>query len=384
MNARPTLNNPKRSKASLIILILLALLLLTAAVFLAASIPEETVLPDTTAPIETAPLANTGFDCDASEAQHLYPFGDGIVKLTNNRLAFLALDGSEIFAQEIDMASPFSVASGDRLLAADREGNSFVVLSPDGVLYTGNREGRIVGAAFNQDDTLALIEDRHNSTGVVAILDPVTGLLQYECFFPESGYVLSVNFTPDGQAFDVVLVNTDGAAIKPLLKRFTLLGEPSGQRMFELEGIFPQVVYDQTNQPVLCSFSQLAGLTYQNETLRYTNDMARIEAVATTSDDPVVLAGTRTSGKLLVYSLGTNGQLTIGGEVGDQVTPLAVSSHFVAFGSSTHVYVFDAATAKLVLDNNLANEIVRVGFASPTALTVVTATGVRQLTVQTD
>ncbi|MCD8499549.1 MAG: DUF4340 domain-containing protein [Clostridiales bacterium] len=87
-----------RSKASLVILILLAFLLLAAAVALALSIPEQTVLPDATESVDLAAAAQLGFTCDATEAQRLYPFGQGIVKLTHNRLAYLALDGSEVFA----------------------------------------------------------------------------------------------------------------------------------------------------------------------------------------------------------------------------------------------------------------------------------------------
>lgn len=381
MNARPTLDQPKRSKASLILLILLALLLLAVSIFLAASIPEETVLPDRTEPLETAAVANQGFNCDAVEAQKLYPFAAGVVKLTPNRLAYLALDGSEIFAVEIDMVSPWAVISNERVVAADREGTSFVVIDSEGVVYEGQREGRIVGAAFNQDQTLALVEDRHNSTGVVAILDPLTSQLRYECFFPESGYVLSTQFTPDGQFFDVVLVNTDGTTIKPLLKRFALSGEAKGQRILNLEGLFPQIIYDRAGQPILCGNTQLVGLDYEQDKLRFTTSLARIDAVTGTERDPVVLASDRLSAKLSVYSLQPDGQLTAGVEVGDQVTPLAVSQQIVAFGSGTHVLIYDASAGKLIYDSNLAAEIVRVGFASPTTLTVVTASGVRQIAI---
>ncbi len=379
---RPAHRQPKRSQASLVVLIMLAFLLLIAAVMLAISIPEETVLPDSTVPVETAAVSELGFACDSVEAQKLFPFGQGVVKLTNNRLAYLTIEGTEVFAQEIDMSSPYVVKSGQRLIAADREGTSYVVIDETGVLFTGNREGRVVGAAFAADQTLALIEDRHNSTGVVAILDGQTGQMNYECFFPESGYVLSVRFTPDSQAFDVAVVNTDGAKARPLLKRFAISGEASGQRVIDAEGIYPLIVYDRSGQPVLCSNTKLIGVNYERDDFRFTVDLPEIQSVAGTSAEPVVLAGERSGGKLGISSLGEDGKLSPGIELGDQVTPLAVAGQFVTFGSGTHVYVYDADKRQLVMDSNLAVEIVRADFVDSKLLTVVTGSGVRRLSVE--
>lgn len=379
---RPAHYPQKRSKASLVILIMLAFLLLIAAVMLAISIPEETVLPDSTAPVETAVASELGFACDSVEAQKLFPFGQGLVKITNNRLSYLTIEGTEVFAQEIDMASPYVVKSGQRLVAADREGTGYVVIDESGVLFSGNREGRIVGATIAGDQTIALVEDRHNSTGVVAILDGQTGLLKYECFFPESGYVLSVKFTPDSQSFDVALVNTDGAKARPLLKRFAISGEASGQRVFDEEGLYPLIIYDSSGQPVLCSNTKLIGVNYEREDLRFSVELPEIEAVAGTSAGPVVLAGERLGGTLGISSLGEDGKLSPRIELGEQVTPLAVAGESVVFGSGTHVYVYDAGTRKMVMDSNLAADIVRADFVDSKQLTVVTGTGVRRLSVE--
>lgn len=373
---------PRRSKASLIALIMLAFLLLATAVALALSVPEQTVLPDVTEALDLDVAARLGFACDAVEAQRLYPFGQGVVKLTNNRLAYLAIDGSEIFAQEIDMVSPYAVASQDRLLAADRDGTSFAIIDESGLLARGNREGRIVGAAFGPQDRLALVEDRHDSTGVVAVLNSTTAELQYECHFPESGYVLSVAFTPDGQAFDVGLVNADGLAASPVLKRFAVDGTAMGQKLIAAQGLFPVLAYDRAGQLVLSSDSKLLGIDYGQDQPRYLLEMPRIETVAATASGLVVLAGERVSGKLGLYPLSGSGQMGLRTEIGEDATAPAVSGSLLALGSSTRVLVYDAKTQSLRLDANLAAEIVRLAFSDPQTLTVVTSTGVHRLTIQ--
>ena len=38
--------------------------------------------------------AQGGFDCEYAEAQKLYAFGDGILKITNERVAYLTLSGN--------------------------------------------------------------------------------------------------------------------------------------------------------------------------------------------------------------------------------------------------------------------------------------------------
>lgn len=382
MNARPTLDQPKRSRASLILLITLALILLALSIFLASSIPQETILPDQTQPLETAALANAGFDCDALEAQKLYPFADGVIKLTPNRLAFLSLDGSEVYSVEIAMASPFAVYSSERFIAADREGTSFVVVDQEGVVYQGQREGRLAGAAFSSDQTLALIEDRHNSTGVVSVLDRLTGQLLFECFFPESGYVLSVQFAPDGQSFDVALMNTDGVTLKPMLKRFSITGEALGQRMIDLEGIFPQIIYDRDQRPIICSHTQLAGVDYNQESFRFQAELARIEAVIGTDAQSVLLASELLSDKLSIYSLSSDGQLVQVQEIGESHTALTARASQVAFGSGTRILICDAKNGQIIEEQNLAADVVRVGFAGENRLTVITATGVRQIALQ--
>ena len=370
---------PRRSKASLITLIMLAFLLLAAAVALAVSMPEETILPDTSVPLATVAVSDAGFDSDPVEAQKLYPFGQGVVKLTNNRLSYLAIDGSEVYAVEIDMASPYASIGGNRLVAADREGPSFVVIDETGILFKGSQEGRVVGISQHQDKLLALVEDRHNSTGVVSVLDGATGQLQYECHFPESGYVLQTAFTPDGSSFDVVLANTDHAAVKTLIKRFAADGEASGQRLLTEDGLFPALLYDLSGEPVLASDNRLIGLAYDREDLRFATDLAKIEAVVATEAGPVVLASDRLGGKLGLYTLGSDGSLGIRVEVGEAATPLTVDGTRVALGSGTRVLVYDAKASQMVLDSNLAEDIVRVGFAGPDSLTLVTAGGVRRI-----
>jgi len=212
-------------------------------------------------------------------------------------------------------------------------------------------------------------------------VDSTTGDLTYECHFPESGYVLAVRFTPDGQAFDVALVNADGLVTRPVLKRFALDGEALGQRILDASGLYPSLAYDEDGQLVISSDSRLTGVDYASDQPRFALDLPRIESVTATASGLVVLAGERVSGKLGLYPLTGTGQLGLRTQIGETATAPAVFGSLLALGSSTRVFVYDAQGQTLRLDANLAAEIVRLAFTDSQTLTVVTSTGVRRLTI---
>ena len=80
--------------------------------------------------------AQGGFSCEYSEAQKLYPYGDGVIKVTSERIAYLNLSGSEIFSQTISYQNPQCVIIGDYVAVFDRDGYSFTVLDKDGVWFS--------------------------------------------------------------------------------------------------------------------------------------------------------------------------------------------------------------------------------------------------------
>ena len=77
--------------------------------------------------------AQGGFNCEYSEAQKLYPYGDGVIKVTSERIAYLNLSGSEIFSQTISYQNPQCVTFGDYVAVFDRDGYNFTVLEKNGV-----------------------------------------------------------------------------------------------------------------------------------------------------------------------------------------------------------------------------------------------------------
>ena len=370
-----------RSRASLIVLITLALLLMVAAIVLVVSLPDDQAwqLPTT---VETDNgLDQGGFASAAGEAQQIYPFGNGVVKLSSSRVVMLNINGAEQFAVDLEYSAPFSVSSGQYFLAADREGHAFVMIDSHGERFRGTLDGRISGASISADGYLAIVEDINDSTGIVKIFDPNGSQLFY-VDLPNAGYVLSVSFPTGEKCFDVALVNVAEAAAKPVIKRYSLTGQAIGQRIPDLSEIYPLIAYDDQGNPVLCSASHLAALSYNSDTLIWQQSFQQILAVRSADAGLVVAATNLEDGQSNLCLIKADGQIKTSQKISESLTNLEVLGNLAALGSGTKVLVIDFAAGKTVLERDVGAEVIRVGFAGGNSLTVVTRTGVLSLSIK--
>lgn len=377
---QPTRSAP-RNRASLIVLIVLAFLLMAAAVVLVVSLPDDSAWQDSTETTAVLDVSGTGFACDAAEAQQFYPFGAGVMKMNGTRVAMLDILGVESFGADVEFSSPFCVKNDSFFLAADRNGYAYVMFSADRELFRGSLTGRISGASISPDGYLALVQDQSDSTGVISIFAPSTGEKLFDCYFPESGYALSVSFPPGGGCFDVALLNTSASAARPIVSRYSLKGEQLGQWRPDLSDLYPLIEYDSDENPVLCGASSLAAISDDNGSILWQKNFQQILTARTTQTGLLVLAADRMDGSCSLFQLKAGGNAGSGLPIGDAVTNLAVLDDHAAIGTGTRVVVIDTGKVQSILDQEMKAEVIRVGFASPDTLTVVTRTGVRRLKI---
>lgn len=382
MDQRQPTRTVKRSRASLIILIVLAFLLMTAAIVLAVSLPDDGSwrLPSDTS--ETGAIQLAGFDCTASEALQLYPFASGVLHVTPHGVAFLDMNGSETWSSSLAMASPFAVRQGAWMLVGDRDGHAYAMFGDSGLLYSGTAAGRIVGLALSRDGQAALVQDQLDSTGIVTVLEALTGTKQYDCHFPESGYVLSVSFTSDGTAFDVSLANTDGSSVKPVIKRYSAAGQEQGQILPDLDSLYPLIVYDASGHPVICSTTNLAALDYGKDTPVWQHAFNQVFSAETTGSGLLVLASGQAGGKPALYLLDDRGESRAGPDPGDVTAGPAVFGNLAVLGSGKHLKVINLATLDVIREAVLDDEIIRCAFSGSQTVVAVTRSGVRGIPVQ--
>lgn len=379
MDQRQPTRTAKRSRASLIILIVLAFLLMAAAIVLAISLPDDGSwqLTANTAETSVAPLA--GFDCTASEALQLYPFAGGVLHVTPNGAALLDVNGSESWSTSLNMTSPFMVSQPDWMLVADRDGHAYALFNSEGLVFGGNAAGRIVGLALAPDGLAALVQDQLDSTGIVSILEAQTGNRLYDCYFPESGYVLSVAFSDDSTTFDVTLANTHGSAVFPMIKRFSAAGEEIGQILPDLADLYPMIAYDPAGRPVICSASNLAALDYGASEPVWQHAFDQVIRAATTDEGVLVLAADAADSVPGLYLLDDQGRSRPGPSLGEVTAGPAVRGKLAVVGSGRQLRIIDLESMEIVGEETLADEIIRCAFSGNQAVIAVTRGGVRSL-----
>ena len=115
--------------------------------------------------------AQGGFNCEYSEAQKLYPFGDGVVKVTSDRIAYLTLSGSEVFSQTVSYQNPQCVPFGDYVAVFDRDGYNFTVLDQYGIWYSKPTANPVKSVQMSPDGFIAVICGSDESYGEVGLYD---------------------------------------------------------------------------------------------------------------------------------------------------------------------------------------------------------------------
>jgi hypothetical protein len=371
----------QRSRASLIVLIVLAFLLMAAAVVLVFSMPDNTALQ---LPIQTStPMitADSGFACKESEAQRLYPFGADIIKIDNNRIVCLDILGVERFGINVEFTAPMVSQNEKFFLVSDRGAYAFVLVDSDGEVYRGTAEGRISGASLRSDGYLALIHDTSGGTGLVSLYAPNSGKKLFDCYNPESGYPLSVSFPPDGDFFDIALVNTSGASTRPAIKRYNLDGQQLGQRLPDSTELLPLVSYDQEGRPVLCGASDLVALRYDQDKIVWQARFNQILSVRYHHLGLLALAREKQDGPCSLLCLKSDGKQRFSLPIGDMPTNFDCLGDLAVMGCGTHLLVADIIKGKMILETDIASEIIRVGFAGPGSVTVICRDRVRRLNI---
>jgi hypothetical protein len=371
----------QRSRASLIVLITLAFLLMIAAGILVFTLPDDTSV---TLPTQTSGSlidASAGFAASESEAQQLYPFGSQIIKLGADQITCLDIHGAVRYSVDVEFSSPMAVWNNELFLAADRGGHSFVLLNASGEIGRGQTEGQISSAGISASGYLAVIQDQTGGTGLVSIYKTDGWQKLFDCYNPESGYVLSVAFPPSGDSFDLALVNTAGSAIKSVIKRYGWDGSQLGQRIPDVQELLPLIVYDPGQHPVLCGTTSLVSLAYDKNEINWQMRFSQIYTVRSYSEGLLLLAREKIDGPCRLYSITTSGTIRFSLPAGETNTSLETSGNLAAVGCGTRIIAADCHKGKIILDSDLATEIVRIGFSGPRSLTIVSRQGVRRLNI---
>ena len=165
--------------------------------------------------------AQGGFSCEYSEAQKLYPYADGVIKITSERIAYLNLSGTEVFAQAVSYQNPQCVTFGEYVAVFDRDGYNFTVLDRDGVWYSKPTTNPVKSVQMSENGFTAVICGSDESFGEVVVYDKSGNQIAVWTSY-NSGFPVCCTFNSDSSLIAVSTINTSGAVIVPYIRVFSI------------------------------------------------------------------------------------------------------------------------------------------------------------------
>ena len=323
--------------------------------------------------------AQGGFTCEYSEAQKLYPYGDGVIKVTSERIAYLNLSGSEIFSHTVSYQNPQCVTFGEYVAVFDRDGYNFTVLDKDGVWFSKPTANPIKAVQMSDNGFTAVISGSNESFGDVTLYDKEGNQIAVWTSY-NSGFPVCCAFNSDSSLLAVSTINTSGAVIVPYIRVFSITKTSKG---FEVDDyavyttddsvIFASVCYVGNK---LCCFTSNALYEVQNDVLSRMNfDLSAVGYVRKVGNNLFVTYadGISQLNKLAVIS--SSDSVIYDSNIGANIICVAQGNGTYAINVDRRVFIFNSSGV-ITNDYSIDEDIIRMNFLSGNKLCVVSTGGV--------
>lgn len=321
----------------------------------------------------------SGFSCEYAEAQKLYAFGEGVLKVTKERVAYLTLSGNEVFSASVSYSNPQCYINNGNCVVFDSDGYGFIVMNTDRVIYEKPTENKIQSAILSDSGLCAVITDSPDAYGEVILYNSEGGQISRWSSY-NSGYPICGAFSEDEQFFALTTLNTTGAVYKPYVRVFSINYDNTNISAADY------AVYTIDETEVL-SYTAYIGnrlfafcsdriYTINNDALVPLNaEFGSINYVRIVDDVIFVVYsdGVNQLNKLMI--LNANGEAIYDSEVGSDVNAIASSADMYALSIDDRIIVF-SSNGTVVSDISVDEDIIRIGFTDNNRLVVVSTGGV--------
>lgn len=348
----------KRSKTALIILIVFAVTVMALSVFLVVKLQSDELWFNFDENNINNPV-QSGFLVSPVEANALYPFGNGILKVSKDRISILDISGNEIFGEAVSMEAPLCSINGNMALIIDTGSYFFATIDTSRNFKTFSASGALDFGVIGNDGSIVLLTDEPGVKGVAQVLNSAgQGVFTWKS--AQSGYILSGSITSDSKNVDFCIANTDASLIQPMLRRFSMEGEPVAQFIPDSNELLPLIIYDSAQDPVM--IGQTTMVAFKGSGEKYNLRFNRIYTAASSSSGVLVVAKEKSNEIPSLYIVGTNGEYKKIITLSEDVTPIAVRGNYAAIGYGNTVVLVSISKGEEISRNSLSAAAIRVGF----------------------
>ncbi len=320
----------------------------------------------------------SGFSCEYSEAQKLYPFSEGVLKVTNERISYLTISGNDIYTSSISYQNPQCVCFGDYAVVFDLDGYAFTLVDRDKVLYGKPTENKIKAVNVSGNGTVAVITDSPDSFGVILLYD-VNGnaLSQWSSY--NSGYPISCTFNSDSTLLAVSTLNTNGAVVVPYVRLFTLTNGDKGvevadNAIFTTEDnvMFSSLFF--SGDKIYCFTSNSVYQIIDTEISKIDFNFSAINRVTLVGDKLYIVYSDGISQLNKLAIIDGNNTVLYNSDIGSDVNAVCTNGDLYAISVDKRIFIYRGST--LTEDISVDEDVLRMNFISGDKLCVVSSGGV--------
>ena len=326
----------------------------------------------------------SGFACEYSEAQKLYPFAKGVLKVTATRVAYISISGKEIYGFDIQMDNPFCVILDDHALVADAGGFFCALFDEKGMICNEQLSGSIRFGALSSDGMAGLIIEYPQTKGSVYLLD-ATGNFIAQWNSVESGYPVSLSFSPDQKRVDISLLDTDGSAIQPRLKQIGLPSGGSDQSVHEIalytpdvSAVLPSISYIGNDVTLLAGTSDIISFSSE-KTLILSESYSQILKILPVGSGTAVIYTNGVGQEIRMEYLRSDTLENEGIVIGNRYIDSDTWGSKLLLAVDDKIILVQVSNLEVLKTISVDEEIIRIGFMDEDTIIVISISGVYQL-----
>ena len=326
--------------------------------------------------------AQGGFSCEYSEAQKLFPYGDGVIKVTSERIAYLTLSGSEVFSQTVSYQNHQCVTFDNSVAVFDRDGYSFTVLDQYGVWFSKPTANPVKAVQMSSNGFIAVICGGDESYGEVGLYDKSGNEIAMWTSY-NSGFPICCAFNADSTLLAVSTINTSGAVIVPYIRVFSINNTDKGyvvddQAVYTTDDnvIFASICYVGKK---LCCFTSNSLYEVNDDTLSRMNfDFSAIGYIQNVSGNLFVTYSDGISQLNKLAVINSNDSVIYNSNIGSKIICVAKNEDYYAISVDRRVFIYNTS-GTITSDFAVDEEIIRMNFISGNKLCVVSTGGVHTI-----
>ena len=326
--------------------------------------------------------AQGGFSCEYSEAQKLYPYGDGVIKVTSERIAYLNLSGTEVFSQLVSYKNPQCVIFGEQVTVFDRDGYGFTVLDKDGFWYSKPMTNPIKAVQMSDAGFIAVITGGEDSFGDVTLYDRTGNQLAVWTSY-NSGFPVCCAFNSDSSLLAVSTINTSGAVIVPYIRIFSINKSDKG---YEVQDnavyttddsvIFASLCY--VGNKLCCFTSNSLYEVKDNNLTRMNYDFSAISYVKNVGGNLFITYSDGISQLSKLAVIDSRDAILYNSNIGTNIVAVCQNKSTYAISVDRRVFIVNS-NGVITNDYSVDEDIIRMNFISGNKLCVVSTSGVHTI-----